>query len=98
MHPLVPLNFDDRLLDLIPHFVLDSRPDDNIIRICSYTNRRAFDVISVSKEQEMREDISASLPPYFKTAGPVQLPSPNPDVDFIVEDARASVVLIAELK
>jgi len=98
VHPLVPLDSDDRLLGLIPHFVLDGRPDENIIRICSYTNRRAFDVISLSKEQEMREDLSASVPPCFKTAGPVQLPSPNPDVDFIVEDARASIVLIAELK
>ena len=46
----------------------------------------------------MREDLSAALRPRFKPAGPVPLPSPNPDVDFIVEDQKASVLLIAELK
>ena len=98
VHPLVPLDCGDRLLGLIPHFPLDSRPDENIIRVCSYTKRTAFDAISLSKEQEMREDLSAALPPCFKPAGPVQLPSPNPDVDFIVKDPKASVVLVAELK
>jgi hypothetical protein len=98
VHPFVSLDCGDRLLGLIPHFPLDSKPDENIIRVCSYTKSRAFDVISQSKEKEMREDLFAALPPSFKAAGPVPLPSPNPDVDFIVEDQEASVVLIAELK
>jgi hypothetical protein len=98
VHPFVSLDCGDRLLGLIPHIPLNSRPDENVIRVCSYTNRRAFDMISLSKEEEMREDLSAALPPRFKPAGPVPLPPPNPDVDFIVEDQEASVVLIAELK
>lgn len=98
VHPFVPLDRGGRLLGLIPHFPLDSRPDENIIRVCSYTNRKAFDVISLSKEQEMRQDLSACVPPCFRTAGPVRLPYPNPDVDLILEDAKASVVVVVELK
>jgi hypothetical protein len=98
VHPLVPLHYDDRLLGIIPHFILDSRPDENILRVCSYANRVAFDSISSSKEQEMKDDLSLAVPPSFNTAGPVKLPSHYPDVDFIVEDTRTSTVLIAELK
>jgi hypothetical protein len=98
VYPLIPLQSDDRLLGIVPHFILDSRPDENILRICSYANCRAFNSISSSKEQEMRDDLSLAIPSCFKTAGPVNLPSRCPDVDFIVEDTRSSTVLIAELK
>jgi len=98
VHPFVPLDNNSRLLGLVPHFPLHSRPDENVLRICSYINHTAYSVASQLKEQEMRCDLLSHFPAYIVPSGPVSLPGGNPDVDLILEDKSSSTVLLAELK
>jgi hypothetical protein len=95
VHPFVPL--DSQTLALAPQFPLHSRPDENILRVCSNTKSSVFDVATLTKEFEMRETLSECGTRY-RLLGPITLPSPLPDIDLIVEDAASSTVLITELK
>jgi hypothetical protein len=98
VHPFVPLDLNYRLLGLVPHFPLWSKADENIVRVCSYKNRKAFDAISLSKEDEMRQDLLSALPPQVTGRGPTALTKPTPDLDLILEDRESSTVVLAELK
>lgn len=98
VHPFVPLDADTRLLGLVPHLPLYSRPDENILRMTSHLNPVAYNTSSQSKEEEMRHDLISDLPPHISTAGPVILPDGNPDLDLILEDKASSTLVLAELK
>lgn len=98
IHPFVPLDAGSRLLGLVPHLPLHSRPDENILRICSYVSSAAYDTASQSKEQDMRSALISGLPAHVTPGGPVTLPGGNPDLDLILEDKGCSALVLAELK
>ncbi len=98
VHPFVPLDTGSRLLGLVPHLPLHSRPDENILRICSYVNPAAYGASSQSKEQEMRCELLSQVPACIVPGGPVPLPEGNPDLDLFLEDNRSSTLVLAELK
>jgi hypothetical protein len=95
--PFVPLDKERELLALVPHFVLNSSPEDNILRACSYLHESAYSLLSDDKAAVMREDLNETLE-RFRCHASVPLPDGSTDVDLLVEDLRSSTVLIAELK
>jgi hypothetical protein len=98
IHPFVPSHDSDRLF-LIPHFIMNSRPEENILRVCSYARRGYYQPISNAKEEEMRESIKTVCPGRYSVFGPLKLPDPKlPDIDIIIKDSLASHLLIGELK
>lgn len=98
IHPFVPLDVGSRLLGLLPHFPLHSRPDENILRTCSYISPAAYHAASQLKERDMRSDLISGLPAHVAAGGPVKLPGENPDIDLTLEDHRSSTLVLAELK
>jgi hypothetical protein len=98
IHPFVPLYVGSRLLGLLPHFPLYSRPDENILRTCSYISAAAYHAASQSKERDMRSDLISGLPAHVAAEGPVKLPGENPDIDLILEDHGSSTLVLAEFK
>jgi len=97
IHPFVPLGPSMVTLALAPQFPLHSRPDENILRVCSMLRPAVFDATSLEKEQEMRATLIGTCSRY-PSQGPVSLPKPNPDIDLIVTDEGSSTIVIAELK
>jgi hypothetical protein len=98
VHPFVELSEKPRSLGVVPHFPLKSRPDENILRVCSLLRPALYDVITNAKENQMREELKSRAHPVFRVRGPRTLPGGLPDIDLIVEDVGTSTVLIAELK
>jgi hypothetical protein len=98
IHPFVPLDAGSRLLGILPHFPLYSRPDENILRTCSYISPAAYHAASQLKERDMRSDLVSGLPAHVAFGGPVKLPGGNPDLDLILEDHGSSTLVLAELK
>jgi hypothetical protein len=97
-HPFIPARDDERLF-LAPHFILNSRPEENILRVCSYVRPEYYSVISNAKEWEMRESIKTSALEQFQVMGPFRLPDPKlPNIDLVIKDARNGDVLVGELK
>jgi len=97
VHPFVPFDEESKTLALLPQFPLHSRPDENILRVCSYLRPDAFNMAADTKEPEMRADLE-SIPSQFSIKGPGTLPKPIPNVDLIVEDVNSSTVVIGEMK
>ncbi len=97
-HPFVPLDDKSQLLGVVPHFPLKSRPDENILRVCSYLRPGLYDAITNAKEEQMRKDLRSRASSGFKIRGPRTLPGGLPDIDLIIEDASNSTVVVAELK
>ncbi len=62
IHPFVP-SLDDRALFLLPHVILNSRAEENILRVCSYVRPNYYSSIQNAKEGEMRESIRANVLP-----------------------------------
>lgn len=97
-HPFVPARDDDTIF-LVPHFILNSRPEENILRVCSYVRPEYYSVISNAKELEMRESIKASAPEWLQVMGPFRLPDPKlPDIDLVLKDTRNGELAVGELK
>jgi hypothetical protein len=97
IHPFVPSR-DSSTLFLIPHVIMNSRPEENVLRVCSYARPEYYQPIANAKEEEMREDIKKFCPDRYCVFGPVKLPEPLPDIDIIVKDSEASQLLVGELK
>jgi hypothetical protein len=98
VHPFVKLSEKPHLLGLVPHFPLKSRPDENILRVCSYLYPPRYDAIASAKEEQMRKELQSCAHPPLQVHGPRVLPGGLPDIDLIVEDTKGSAVVIAELK
>lgn len=98
IHPLIPAAPKDSLLFLIPGLPLNSRADENILRVFSYTHPNEYQEFSKRKEEEMRTDLEANNPHKFSISGPVSLPGSLPDIDLLLEDASSSTLVIAEMK
>lgn len=97
VQPIVPLDASGMNLAVAPQFPLHSRPDENILRVCSLLRPADFDLTSVEKEREMREDLFKVVCSYH-LQGPVTLPQPLPDIDLVAIDEESSTVIICELK
>jgi hypothetical protein len=98
IHPFVPSR-DSETLFLIPHIILNSRPEENVLRVCSYVRPRYYRPIADAKEEEMRESIKKNCSDRYRVFGPLKLPASTlPDVDIVIKDATASQLLIGELK
>jgi hypothetical protein len=97
IHPFVPLEPSKMTLAVTPQFPLHSRPDENILRVCSMLRPAEFNAASLEKELEMRTDLEKKCTVHAMQ-GPVLLPKPNPDIDLIVTDENSSTIVIAELK
>lgn len=98
VHPFVPLSTDSTLLSVAPQFPLHSSPDENILRVCSHIRKDAFDMASLGKEDETRQQLGSIIKMPVQWKGPITLPSPNPDVDLMLTDECSSTLLICELK
>jgi hypothetical protein len=96
--PFVP-TIDGSALFLIPHFILNSRAEENILRVCSYARPQYYSVIANAKEAEMREDIKQAVPARYTVSGPLKLPDEAlPDLDIVLKDSADSCLLLGELK
>jgi hypothetical protein len=96
--PFVP-TIDGKTLFLISHFILNSRAEENILRVCSYARPQYYSVIANAKEAEMREDIKQAVPARYTVSGPLKLPDEAlPDLDIVLNDSADSCLLLGELK
>lgn len=84
VQPFVPSGDDERLF-VIPDVIVNSRPEENILWVCSYARPDCYRPIAKSKEEEMRESIKASCPERYTVFGPLKLPDANlPDIDVMI--------------
>jgi hypothetical protein len=97
VHLFVPLDSAKLSLAVAPQFPLHSRPDENILRVCSILRPDVFDATSLEKEPEILADLQKRCPRHA-LQGPVPMPKPTPDIDLIITDENSSTILIAELK
>jgi hypothetical protein len=97
IHPFVALDPLAMNLALAPQFPLHSRPDENILRVCSILRPDVFDLTSLEKEPEFRKTLHEICGRY-SPQGPINLPKPNPDIDLLLSDDSSSTLVIAELK
>ena len=95
--PFVPLDEEKRLLALAPQYILNSSPEDNILRTCSYLRESSYSLLSDDKAAVMREEILEAFKG-FRCGHSIPLPDGSTDIDLLVEDVQSSTVLIAELK
>jgi len=95
--PFVPLDSSGRQMAVAPHFPLHSRPDENILWLCSKLRPTQFDAVSLKKEPEMYAALEKICSRY-SPQGPIHLPNPSPDIDLLLTDEDSSTVVIAELK
>jgi len=98
IHPFIPAAPQDSLLFLIPGVPLNSRADENLLRVSSYTHAKEYQEFSKGKEGEMRNDLRANNPHKFSMLGPISLPGGLPDIDLLTEDSASSTLVISELK
>jgi hypothetical protein len=98
IHPFVP-TADGNTLYLVPHFILNSRAEENILRVCSYARPDLYSSIANAKENEMREKMRESIPTRYVLKGPIKQPHASlPDIDTLIEDSIGSAVIVGELK
>ena len=97
VYPFVPLEESHKTIALIPQFVLNSNPEDNILRICSYHRPKVYDLLSNDKEGIMRETLLQDLG-RFGVDHSIQLPDGSAEIDLVIEDEPSSTAVIAELK
>lgn len=97
IHPFIPLDSAKLKLAVAPHFPLHSRPDENILRVCSILRPDIFDATSLQKEPESLVELQKQCP-HRALQGRVPVPAPNPDIDLIIADEESSTVVVAELK
>jgi hypothetical protein len=98
LQPFVP-SLDGQTLFLVPHFIMNSRAEENILRVCSYARPDNYRPIANAKEREMRERIKKDAPSRYAVIGPLKLRDPKlPDIDVLIKDAKVSAALVGELK
>lgn len=96
--PFVPLKADGSVLALAPYCSLSSNWEENILGCLARIDSDRYSMSSISKEEEMRKPLVALTSGTRLMSGGHKLPSPLPDIDLLVEDIAANVLLIGELK
>ena len=98
VHPFVPLDPAIDEIALVPHFPLASRPDENLLRICSYVRPEFYSLAANSKEAEMIQDLVSRSNPGFTCKPSIKLPGELPDIDLLIEDPTRWTIAFAQLK
>lgn len=95
----VRLTQEGHIRGVLPHFVLSTRMDENLLRTLSRNDQDLYNKISTFKEQELIEDARIALSSKFSVSGPFDLPKEaRTNLDLVVVDEPSSVLLLAELK
>jgi hypothetical protein len=97
VYPFVPLTDSREILALVPQFVLNAAPEDNILRTCSYLRPDAYSLLSNDKEATMRDVLVENLG-RFNVGHSIPLPDGSSEIDLLIEDEASSTVVISELK
>jgi hypothetical protein len=95
--PFIALDEQRELLALVPHFILASSPEENILRTCSYLREGSHSLLSDDKAAVMTDELLKTLG-RFRCNHAVRLPDGSTEIDLAAEDMQSSTVLIAELK
>jgi hypothetical protein len=98
LSPFIPVNTAQTQLAVAFPCVLASAAEDNILRVCSHLRPSIFNLTTNAKEEEMRRTLRESASEELDIVGPVHLSERVPDVDVIIENKKAGVVVIAEAK
>jgi len=96
--PFVPLAEDGSLVAVAPAFPLASNWEENILRVCSYLRPELYSATSLTKEDEMRAKLRNVVNFPRRPSGPYRLGNGVPDLDLLIEDTTANVLVLAELK
>ncbi len=96
--PFVPLKRDKSVLALAPYCSLSSNWEENILSCFSRIDSDKYSLSSTSKEAEMRKPLIALTSGTRLFSGGHKLPDPLPDIDLLIEDIAANILLVGELK
>jgi hypothetical protein len=97
IHPFVPLDRHRYRLAVAPQFPLASAADENILRSFSYTYPALFSGQNTQKEEAMLEYLRMANS-HFRPIFGIELPDGSTEVDVLLVDDHADVVILAELK
>jgi hypothetical protein len=98
LSPFIPVNTAQTQLAVAFPYVLASAAEDNVLKVCSHLRPSMFNLTTNTKEEEMRRALRESASEELDILGPLHLNERLPDVDVILENRKASVVVIAEAK
>jgi hypothetical protein len=96
--PFVPLARDNSLLAVAPAFPLASNWEENVLRVCSYLRPQTYSQTSLTKEDEMRDQLKSVVKSPRIVTGPRNLAKGVPDLDLVIEDKTTKTLVLAELK
>jgi hypothetical protein len=96
--PFVPLNRKGTILALAPFCSLSAHWEENVLRCLSRKNSDLYSGQSSTKEDEMRHPLVSLTSGTRLITGSHKLPIGVPDIDLIVQDLEAKVLIICELK
>ena len=96
--PFVPLKREGTVLALAPFCSLSANWEENVLRCLSRRDSDLYSDQSLTKEDEMRRPLIALTSGTRLITGGHKLPKGIPDIDLIVQDLEAKVLIICELK
>ena len=96
--PFVPMTTDASILALAPFCSLSSNWEENVLRCLSRRDSDLYSTHTLSKEDEMRLPLISLTSGTRLITGPHKLPKPHPDIDLIVQDLAAKILIVCELK
>jgi hypothetical protein len=96
--PFVPLNREGAVLALAPFCSLSANWEENVLGCLSRRDSDLYSCQSLTKEDEMRRPLIALTSGTRLITGGHKLPKGIPDIDLIVQDLEARVLILCELK
>jgi hypothetical protein len=96
--PFVPLSDSGSVLALAPPFPLSTNWEENLLQCLARADSDDYSLKSLTKEEEMRYPLVALTTGTRLITGPHKLKKGLPDVDLLVEDLNAGILIIAEMK
>jgi hypothetical protein len=96
--PFVPLNAEGTVLALAPFCSLSANWEENVLRCFSRRDSDAYSGQSLTKEDEMRAPLVALTSGTRLITGPYNLQKGIPDIDLLIQDLEARVLVVCELK
>ncbi len=96
--PFVPLTENRTILALAPFCSLSSNWEENVLRCLSRRDSDLYSRNTLTKEDEMRRPLIALTSGVRLMSGPHKLTKPTPDIDLLVQDLNANILIICELK
>ncbi len=96
--PFVPFNREGTILALAPFCSLSANWEENVLRCISRRDSDLYSSQNLSKEEEMSRPLVALTSGTRLITGPHSLTKGTPDIDLIVQDLDARVLIVCELK